>query len=238
MTTLREQRRHHFEVNSLQDERKFKMEDRDSTNSSAMQAYTPVDDGWNSPVDGAGRQIRGTLISFADKQWFTGSGKYKEEIPTATRLVVVEARRGWKHWRDHEVIEFRQEVDGRYPRRDELGDNDETTWECGPDGSPADPWQDSREAVMLNPDDYSVYTYCTSSGGGRRAVDQLAGSMQHASRFRPGKHPIVELQWRRMETRFSMKSKPHLQIVGWFPPDEQAPRIVNDLNDKIPDLSK
>jgi len=213
------------------------MDDRTRDTTALTPAYTPDAGDFNS-VDDDGRQIRGALISFADKQWFTGSGKYKEELPTGTRLVVVGVRRGWKHWRDGEVIEFRQEVDGHYPRRDELGDNDEATWECGLTDSPTDPWQDSREAVMVNPDDYTEYTYCTSSGGGRRACDQLAGSMRHASRFRPGKHPIVELQWRRMETRFGMKSKPHLQIVGWFPPDDQAPRIANDLNDKIPDLTK
>jgi hypothetical protein len=139
-------------------------------------AYTPDDGDFNSVDDG--RQIRGALISFADKQWFTGSGKYKEELPAGTRLVVVGVRRGWKHWRDGEVVEFRQEVDGHYPRREELGDLDEATWECGLTDSPTDPWQDSREAVMVNPDDYTEYTYCTSSGGGRRACDQLAGETE------------------------------------------------------------
>jgi hypothetical protein len=32
-----------------------------------------------------------------------------------------------------------------------------------------------------------------------------------------------------MSTDYGMKSKPFLEIVGWFPPDS-AP---NDLNDKI-----
>ena len=66
--------------------------------STAMQAYTPVDDSWNSPIDDedAGRQIQGTLLRFDDKQWF--AGKEKTVIPNGSRYIALGIKAGWKRW--------------------------------------------------------------------------------------------------------------------------------------------
>ena len=91
----------------------------------AMQAHTPVDDGWNSPIDddGAGRQIQGTLLRYDDKQWFTG--KEKTVIPNGTRFIALGIKTGWKRWGNGKVVEFVTEIDGHYPKRHELGYDDE-----------------------------------------------------------------------------------------------------------------
>jgi hypothetical protein len=208
------------------------MEEDSNRNSTALTPYRADDDGWNSPIvpsEGGGRQIQGTLLTFVDKQWFAGTGKFKEEVPIGTQLIAVAFRQGWKRWKDGVVVDFVTEIDGHYPRRNELGYLDEREWECGPDDKPGDPWQDSREIVLVDPKTFAEYTFCTATKGGRGEVDRLKGSVETARRFRPGKLPIVCLEWKRMSTDYGMKSKPFLRIVDWFPPD-CAP---NDLNDKI-----
>jgi hypothetical protein len=72
--------------------------------------------------------------------------------------------------------------------------------------------------------DYSGYTFCTATGGGRAAVDALRNSMANANLIRPGQMPIVELQWLPMHTDYGTKSKPDLRIVGWV--RTEAPAIA------------
>jgi hypothetical protein len=183
--------------------------------------------------------IRGTLLTFADRQYLAGVGKFRTEVPLGTRFIVMETHAGWRRWEGGKIVEFVTAINGHYPQRHELGHTDERAWGPGPGGKPADPWQDSREAVLLREVDFAEYTFATSSGGGRVAIDTLARSMQNANLLRPGQFPVIELAWRPMHTAFGTKSKPDLKIVGWWRPEQAtlAPPDT-DLNDAIPDLSK
>jgi hypothetical protein len=218
------------------------MHDNTRTPGTAVQSYTPDTDGWNSPIDYTGTrrgcQLRGSLLTYVDKQYFAGTGKFKEEIPIGTRLIALAIWAGWKRWQDGKVVEFVTEINGCYPQRHELGYDDESEWPPGPGGKPSDPWQDSRQVGLINRDDYSEYTFCTSSGGGRTAVDALKNSVRSARLLQPGQLPIVELGWKPMSTNFGMKSKPSLKIVGWWKPETTTTALLDDsLNDPIPDLS-
>jgi hypothetical protein len=153
---------------------------------------------------------------FVDKQFFGGTGKHKTEIPAGTRFVVTEVWAGWKRWHDGKVVEFIAEINGHFPRRCELDHTDERAWAPGLGGRPSDPWTDSREVVLLREVDFSEYTFCTATGGGRAAVDALRRSMQNAQLLRPGQLPVIELAWRPMHTDYGTKSKPDFQIIGWW----------------------
>jgi hypothetical protein len=193
--------------------------DSTKTGGTVVQLYTSDSAGKNSP-----RQLQGTLLTFVDKQFLGGTGKHRADIPFGTRFVVVEVWAGFKRWQDKRVVECIAEINGRYPQRCQLGHTDERAWAPGPGGKPSDPWQDSREVVLVREVDLAEYTFCTSTGGGRAAVDALRRSMQNANLLRPGQMPIIELQWRQMHTDYGAKSKPNFQIVGWWRPE--APSIA------------
>jgi hypothetical protein len=202
----------------------------------AMQAYTPVDEGWNSPVDddGAGRQIQGTLLRFDDKQWF--AGKEKTVIPNGSRYIALGIKAGWKHWAGGKVVDFVTEVGGHYPKRHELGYTDESKWECGPDDKPTDPLQNSREVLLIDPHTCTAFTFCTASAGGRSAVDDLRNAVRNARRLRPGVVPLVSLEWQVMPTKYGMKSKPYFKIVDWSVPGAEVIAIAHDssgMNDPV-----
>ena len=110
--------------------------DRNSTNSStAVRVIPPSDGGWNSPIDDdtSGRQIEGALLRF-DNAWSTG--KEKTPIANGTRQVALGIKTGWKRWENGKVVEFVSEINGHYPKRDELGHDDQELWEPGPGGEP------------------------------------------------------------------------------------------------------
>jgi hypothetical protein len=215
------------------------MED-DSTNSTAVQAYTPDGGGWDSPLDddASGRQIEGALLRFDNKQWSTG--KEKTPIGDGKGLVALSIRAGWKRWENGKPVEFVSEIDGHYPKRHELGYDDESKWEPGPDDRPTDPWQNSREVLLIDPHTCAVYTFCTASAGGRSAVDDLKNAVRNARRLRPGVVPLISLESQAMPTRYGMKSKPYLKVVDWSIPGAEVTALAppDDLNDTIPDLSK
>jgi hypothetical protein len=220
------------------------VENSNSTNGTgtAVQHYTPDNDGWTDPIDPeSGRQIQGELLTFNDKQFFAGSGKYKDELAIGTQLVAVGVKAGFKLWQDGACLKFVTEIDGRFPRRAELGHNDESLWKPGPDGKPDDPFQNSRELRLFNPATGEEYTFCTHTKGGCRAVDKLKSSFLNALGEHPGQRPVVSLQWKPMPTDYGMKSKPYFHIVGWYPPNVQKANVQkaaiarnSDMDDDIP----
>jgi hypothetical protein len=211
------------------------MNDSDAkTGGTVVSLFTPSDGSRNSP-----RQLRGTLSTFVDKQFLAGTGKFRTEMLASTRYIVIDVWAGHKRWKDGRVVECVAAIDG-HPQRHELGYTDQRAWAPGFGGRPSDPWQDSREIVLMREVDLAEFTFCTSTGGGRAAVDALRRSMQNANLLRPGQMPVIELGWRPMHTSYGTKSKPDFKIVGWWRPEQTtiAPPD-NDLNDAIiPDLSK
>jgi hypothetical protein len=190
------------------------MDDSTKTGGTVVQLYSSNDVGRNSP-----HQIQGTLLTFADRQYLAGVGKYRTEVPLGTRFVVLEIRAGFRRWEGGKIVEFVTEINGHYPQRYELGHTDERAWGPGPGGKPVDPWQDCREALLLREVDLTEFTFAIATGGGRAAIDTLRRSMQNANLLRPGQFPIIELAWRPMHTAFGTKSKPDLKIVGWWRPE-------------------
>jgi hypothetical protein len=203
------------------------MQENSNNAGTAVQAYTYVDDGWNSPIedDTSGRQIQGTLMRYDDKQWY--SGKEKTVIPNGTRFIALGIKAGWKLWENGKVVEFVTEIDGHYPKRHELGHDDESAWECGPDDKPSDPFQNSREVLLIDPHTCAAYTFCTASAGGRSAVDDLKNAVRNARRLRPGVAPVVSLEWQVMDTKYGRRSKPDFKIVEWSIPGAEVTAIAH-----------
>jgi hypothetical protein len=157
---------------------------------------------------------------FVDGRYYAGTGKFRTEIALGARFVVTEVRAGWQRWQNAKVVEFVAEIGGRYPTRYQLSHADEREWPPGPDGKPSDPWQDSRAVVMTREVDFAEFTFCSSTVGGRSAVDALRNSIANARLLGAGQFPVVELAWRQMQTRYGQKPRPDLKIVGWWKPPE------------------
>src|SRR5262249_17832694 len=62
------------------------------------------------------------------------------------------------------------------PLRSSLGDDDDSLWETGLDGRPADPWQHHQYVVLQNIRTNELFTFVTSSKTGRRSVGKM---LQH-----------------------------------------------------------
>jgi hypothetical protein len=206
-------------------------------------------DGWGAVPDDASGSLRGSYIKFADGEF--SIGKNAEPFPGDRSVVVTGVVTLFQKWEDGKPVEQRITRPGqRHPERDELPDLDESEWELGLNGEPADPWKDSRLLYPIDPATDEEFTFVTSSMGGRRAVGDLKGQISNMRCAHPGAVPIVQLNSEKMKTRFGMKPKPLFKVVGWRqsaaetagpvkqidPPDgfEERHEVSDDMSDEIP----
>jgi hypothetical protein len=194
--------------------------------SSAVLTTVGGDDGWGAAAAEAGeRQIRGTLLKFADWHWT--AGKEATPVETGTRLVALATAAMWVRWESGKPAEYRVREPGRrMPVRDELGYDDESEWEAGPSGEAQDPWRNTRLVYLVDPQTAEAFTFSTSSWGGRGAVNDLGDQIVRMRTVRADAVPIVELQAAEMPTKFGRKSKPVFKVVGWKSADTDKPAPV------------
>jgi hypothetical protein len=181
-----------------------------------LNSLVPVgDDGFEAAAaEGAERILKGDLLKFSDGHWLVG----REALPMKqdVRLVVMATAAAWVKWEGGKPVRYIVRQAGvPFPEREELGDLDESKWEPGPDDKPRDPWQSTRFVHLTNPETASLFTFTTTSWGGRGAVIDLADAIVRYRGARPGAHPVVVLQSAPMQTKFGKKWRPVFQIVDW-----------------------
>jgi hypothetical protein len=143
------------------------------------------------------QMIVGTLLKFSKGDWLVG--RDGEECPEKELVAIMPALvHGWIRWEDNRPVEHAMGllVEGFIPtNRDALGHHDKATWEFDAKGEPRDPWQQGLYLPMATINGESVYTFTTSSDGGRRrAVAPLAREYGHHIRQHPDEIPVVRLE--------------------------------------------
>jgi hypothetical protein len=102
------------------------------------------------------------------------------------------------------------------PKREELGDLDQSRWQEGLDGKPTDPWQHQVTLPLLTKDD-ELLLFATTSLSGRRAVMKV---LQHYARMqkRDADHyPVVQLKisgFQHRDDRIGWVKTPAFAIVS------------------------
>ena len=153
----------------------------------------------------APRRIVGQLMKFSKGDYLYG--KDNDEIPIGTRMIanMDQLLVGWIKWQDSKPVEqvMGLVVEGFKPMKaNELPDRDETEWETDDKGKPRDPWQKTFYLLMKELDadgkplegDDGLYTFTTSSVGGKDAISELCARYGKWMRTYPGKFPIITLQ--------------------------------------------
>ena len=212
------------EAFSKTNEEELEMQDDENNEAQLPATIGGGGDGWtDAAAELEGKMIRGQLLKFADRLWTVGAEG--EEVPEGTRRLALSTAAAWVKWWDGKPVQYVVRQPAKpLPSRDTLGDTNEDEWEVGPDGKPRDPWQNTRFILFSDPTTGEMFTFSTSSWGGRAAVSDLADAVSQKRTTQPHAVPVVELRWRPMPTKFGMKSKPWLKIVGWdLGPEPEEP---------------
>ena len=157
--------------------------------------------------------MSGTFFKFAKDGKFRKTSD-DEEIPEGTQFVVIydQIQGGWiKFMGKGNPPERRQGnlFDGFVPPdRETLGDTDESEWEVGLSGKPADPWQLQLLLPLQNVETNELYVFNTTSITGRRAVDNLIQACSRMQRAEPDVYPVIKLRISGFEHRD--------ERIGWI----------------------
>jgi hypothetical protein len=206
-----------------------------------------IADGWDAQAnDSSANPAKGSSIKFDNGDYFIG--REKTLVKVGRQFVAIDIREGWLFLKKDCPAEYSMRAIGgpKPPRPNSFTDPSE--WPDGLDGAPADPWKYAKFLYLLDPVSAEVFTFTSSTTGGRIGISDLTAQIQLMRGTRPGAVPIVELQSRPMKTKFGAKPRPFFQVIGWRVKSDEAQKLiadsaakegdgtktVNDLNDQIP----
>jgi hypothetical protein len=151
------------------------------------------------------------------------------EIPLDSEYIAyaIGFTKQWICWENSKPIErhtYRMSEGKIVPEREDLDRQDQSKWEEGLDGRPADPWQLNFILPLENPTTGDLVVFSSSSFGGKRAIGELCNSWaRRASRQVLGQ-PIVKLQVKDMPTKkYGPIPRPHFEVVGYVSEPGAAP---------------
>lgn len=155
------------------------------------------------------RPIAGQLLKFSKGEYVAGQDNLP--VPMGTRFVVnmEQMLHGWIRWDDNKPAEQVMGFIGEgyvLPERNTLGYEDESQWIVDEQsGQSRDPWQETFYLVMRELDsdnkplEDGLFTFTTSSKGGKDAVKAFGSLYGRWMRLRPDDHPILTLGYDQYE---------------------------------------
>jgi hypothetical protein len=203
----------------------------------SLMLTTTGNDGWKDlSADNAKQPLRGTLSRFTEGQIVTTDGR----VLNGRKLCAIGTLRAQVVWKDKRPVEYHFRKPGQeMPARADVGHTDQDEWEVGPDGERKDPVADTCFLHLMDPQSAELFTFSTSSWGGRGAVGELADQIMRMRCGRSGAVPLVELGSAPMQTRYGRKSKPKFTVVDWLDAtgkafNENATEAGKVLDDEVP----
>jgi len=191
----------------------------------AVTAAEPVSHITPEEWEGVGeeRLITGSIVVFQKGEFLEGS--FKTAMPPGGLYLVLSAKQSWVKRESRLPIKHVTYSRMNGPVRDDLGDNDESAWETGPDGKPRDPWALTWYVTIVDAKTGEHLTFTTSTAYGSLAVDELVGQIIAMNRARPRAVPVIRLEaCLRPNRQWGKVSAPKLTIVGWRGGVEPAPK--------------
>jgi hypothetical protein len=188
----------------------------------------------------ATRNIVGRLLKFTKFGEYT-AGVENEEIAAGTKLVahMPSLLVGYIKWEaNRPVAQVMGAIGDGFapPKRNELGDTDQSLWEHYDDDRPRDPWQFSNYLVFVNLDTSDLFTFTTSSRGGLNAIGELSKTYGKRIRQAPDELPLVELEcgsYQHSNRNYGEIRFPIFKIVSWVS-SKQLAHLVGTANDNTP----
>jgi hypothetical protein len=141
--------------------------------------------------------LLGSILKFSKGDYLIG--RDGEECPVKEVVALMPGLMcGWIRWEDNIPVEHVMGLlmEGYVPpARETLGHNDKSQWEQDNSGKPRDPWQDSVYLPVVTVDAETVFTFATSSDGGRRrAIAPLSREYGNHIRQNPNEIPVIGLE--------------------------------------------
>jgi hypothetical protein len=169
--------------------------------------------------DMAPQTILGQLIRFSKGDYLAGQDGDPVATGTVFLAAIDHALGGYIHWDDKkpdQQVMVPLATGAPLPQRYTLGDDDTSKWELV-GNERRDPWQETFYLPLLSADD-ELYTFTTSSGGGRTAIGKLFREYGRRRRTGADEYPLVALSVEEYQHReYGRIKKPAFAVADWEP---------------------
>jgi hypothetical protein len=160
------------------------------------------------------------MLKFKKGKYFDSDGN---ELQLGTEFIA--QPRGWsKCWikfrggtvKDRKLYRMSDVSVTDIPDRQDLDDKDESTWEPGLDGRPADPWVLQSILPLENPTNGELVLFVASSWGGTRCIGTLVNNWARRVATVDDGVPIVQLDVSEFESKkFGKVAAPAFKVTGY-----------------------
>jgi hypothetical protein len=167
------------------------------------------------------------------------------EVPPETEFMAFlqETQRGYIKFNEGASPDVRMvsiSANAEVPRREELGDLDQSHWPCGLDGQPQDPWKEQIAFPLARRDaGGELFVYVARGQVALNAVADLLGRYRRHPKRQAGLIPVVRLESGTYPSKKFGGFKPKLVfvIVGWVTkdgnPPPPPPPLATEMNDSL-----
>jgi hypothetical protein len=201
-------------------------------------AKLPADDSYRQRyIDDIAKEFGKPLKFTKEGVWHDG----EQQVDEARRFIalVPQTRICWMKFNGEgnpPIIEGGLLYEGyRLPPREEMGDLDQSQWETGLDGKPADPWIHAIDSILQDAETAELFSYSARSKTARRAVGILLRHYDRTMRLHPNELPVINLKvggYQHSEKRVGWVKTPVLAVVGRVSADSAAK--PPGMDDEIP----
>jgi hypothetical protein len=158
-----------------------------------------------------------------------------EEVPLGS-VYLAHAKawaKTWIHFENKLVVErrvYKVALGDRVPERDQIPNNDQSTWPKDPNGKPIDPWALQYLVPFENMENGDVQIFVAQSFGGRRAIGALCTAWAKRVMKNPKSgQPIIKLDVTSFPTKnWGDVKAPLFEIIGWD--DTVAGQVVKQID--------
>jgi len=167
------------------------------------------------------KSIVGQLLKFSKGDFLAGQDN--DEVPVGTQFIanMDEMLVGWIRWEENkptDQIMGKVSLGYQAPRRNELGDTDQTQWEVDDQGKSRDPWQFTNYLLLKGDGDGELYTFTTSSKGGLSALGEFTRAYGKAMAQHPTEYPVIAVgvdSYDHPNRSYGRIKVPTFKITGW-----------------------
>jgi hypothetical protein len=175
---------------------------------------------------------RGKVIRFITDGFVVG--REKAPLPPNRQYLVIEVREGWRRLEAAMKPEWLMREPGEL--QPEQPYVPEPEYVCDLNGNKVNPWRYLKWLYLVEAETGVISTFEIGSVGGMMSVAELGQQIAGMRQLKGAEAiPIIELDVQPFKTKFGMKKRPALNIVGWKVANTEAPRtITRDPDDELP----
>ena len=176
--------------------------------------------------------VRGKAIRFVTDHYVVG--REKSALPSDHQYIVIELREGWRRLEAGSKPEWLMRQPGE--PKPEQPHVPESEFVRDLSGQLVNPWRYLKWLYLVDATTGVISTLEVGSVGGLMSVAELGQQIAGMRQLKGAEAlPVIELDVQAFKTKFGLKKRPELRVVGWKAANNESVPALANLSDEPDD---